>query len=159
MDGCHYGGSFRPGHHFSVVVCDPEGLADERLGGSRTETDDDLRSDQLDFRVEPRHARLNLGSIRFGVNAALAPRLPFEVLHHVRHVHFRADYARIFQTLIQDATCRAHERLTCQVFVVARLFADEHNSNVTGSFTEDGLSSSLIQVAIGAGLCGFFQKG
>src|SRR5437868_3027727 len=73
------------------------------------------------------------------MDAALAARLPLEVLDHVRHVRLTPVYASLVERAIQHLPRRTHEWCTGHVLAVARLLADEHEPGALGSLAEDGL--------------------
>jgi hypothetical protein len=60
------------------------------------------------------------------VDPALPARLPLEVLHSVRDINLRSIDPRFFERAIQDFSRGSHEWFTGKVFLVARLFAEEH---------------------------------
>src|SRR5262245_46720140 len=70
----------------SAVPCQAKFGAEQRLRRGGAEADEHPRSDDLDLGFEPRVASLPLASIRLLVNASLASRHPFEVLHGVGDV-------------------------------------------------------------------------
>ena len=95
-------------------------------------------------------ARANLGDARLDVNATLAPRFPFEMLHDVGHIDLIARDTGCLERLVEHASRGPDERLSRQIFCIARLFADEHHSGISSTFTKDRLRRISIQVAAGA---------
>lgn len=89
----------------------------------------------------------DLHRIRFFVNAALAPRLPFEVFDHVGDVGLLAIDAGFFKRIVEQLTRRTNERFAGQIFFVAGLFADKHDVCTAGAFAENGLRSLFPKVA------------
>src|SRR3982074_3342957 len=58
---------------------------------------------------------------------ALAARLEFEMLHSIGDEDFAAIEARVRDRPIEEATGGTDERPTAQIFVIARLPANEHD--------------------------------
>src|SRR5215203_6735 len=114
-----------------------EGISYQRLGRRRAETHDNPWMQQRNLSIEPRAARANLPGLRLRMDAALAPRLPFEVFHHVRDVNPFARNPRLPQSLLEHTPCGPDERMARQIFVVAGLLADEHHLRRRRSFTKN----------------------
>jgi hypothetical protein len=81
------------------------------------------------------------------VNAALAARLPFEVLHRVGHKDPLAIDPHGLQRLVQDAPRRSYERMAGLVLLITGLLADQHQRRLDRSFSEYGLGGVLPQTA------------
>jgi len=97
--------------------------------------------------LEPRAARGQLAPARLRVDAALAARLPLEVLDRVRHVdRFPVD-ARLREGLVEHAAGRADERRSFPVLSVAGLLADEHRDRAPLAGAEHRLRRVLPQRA------------
>ncbi len=99
------------------------------LCSSRSQADDYLRVRCGNLSVQPWAARLNFGVARFFVDAAFACLVwhPTEVLHNICHIHLRPGDPCRLQGVIQNSACRADERMTGKIFLVARLLAYEQN--------------------------------
>jgi hypothetical protein len=69
------------------------------------------------------------------------------MFHRVRDVKFLAINSRFFQRLIHDFSGWANKRFTLQIFVIARLFADQHDRRVFRTFTKDGLRGPFKEMA------------
>src|SRR5438874_3741148 len=121
--------------------------AEDRLRSRGSETDDDARLDDIDFRLEPRPARSDLRGVWFLVDALFSSWLPLEVLHHIGHVDRRAIDARLIEGAIEQAARRPDEWPALQVFGIARLFADKHHRRGLLPFAEDRLCACLPEVA------------
>src|SRR5712691_2639219 len=105
---------------------DAKPRSDHGLRSGRSEADDDARLDDIDLRLQPWPAGSDLRGIRLLVDAPLAARLPFEVLHHVGDIDAAAIDARFLQGLVQEVAGRPHKGPALKVFLVSRLLADEH---------------------------------
>src|SRR5258705_12701863 len=104
-----------------------EGVSEQGLSRRRAKAHDRPRLDELDLDVEPRPAGGDLAGPRLLVNPALAARLPFEMLDHVRHVNALAVDAGFFERPIEELARRADERTARDIFLIARLLANEHD--------------------------------
>jgi hypothetical protein len=80
------------------------------------------------------------------MNPALPTGLPFEVFHRVRNVNFLAINSRFFEGLIHDFSSGSNEGFTLLIFVIARLFADQHDRRVSRAFAKHGLCSPLVEM-------------
>ena len=72
---------------------------------------------------------MNFGVSRLFVNALL-PSLsshPFEMFDDIRQVNFRPFNCCFFHRLVEQSARRADKGMTGQVFLIAGLFADEHD--------------------------------
>src|SRR5687767_15837601 len=108
----------------SALLSHLEAAAQQGLRRGGPEAHEDAGSYQRDLRLEPWPARADLARIRFGMDAALAARLPFEVLDDIRDVHPRTADASLFEGTIEQAPGRADERMPREVLGIARLLAD-----------------------------------
>ncbi len=76
------------------------------------------------------------------------------MLHRVRNVNFLAINSRFFERLIHDFSSGSNEGFTLLIFVIARLFADQHDRRVFRTFTEDGLCGPLVEMTC----CAFARR-
>src|SRR4051812_615678 len=134
----------------AAILGDLERSAKQRLRRRRAEAHDHPRLHHLDLSGQPRPARRDLARVRLVVDAPLALRDPLEVLHHVGHVAERAIDARFRQRLVEQAPGRPDERLARQIFLVARLLADEHDLGLLRPRAEDRLRAAFVQIAAAA---------
>jgi hypothetical protein len=86
------------------------------------------------------------------MDATLAARFPFEMLHRVGDVNFFTIDPRFFQRAIHNFSGRTDERFPGNVLVIAGLFADEHDRRFLWTFAKNRLSSTLVQMTSGATL-------
>src|SRR3954467_2496776 len=128
-------------HDRTTLLRDTERLAKQRLRRSGAETNEDAWLDQRNLGFEPGPARRHLRRVRFRVDPPLAPRLPLERLHDVGHVHDLAVDACLLQRAIEQPAGGPDERLSRDIFGVARLLADEHDAGAGWSVAEDRLGS------------------
>src|ERR1051326_2721641 len=134
-------------HELAALNRHFEFRADHRLRRGRSEADDGARLDDVDLRLQPRHASGDLDRIRLLVDASLSARLPFEMLHDVRDVDARSIDARFVERLVEQCARRTDERTSGEILFVARLLADEHHRRRLLSFTEHGLRSGFPKIA------------
>src|SRR4051812_5791245 len=73
----------------------------QRLRGRCAKADDHLRSNGVNFGIEPRTAGRDLDRVRLLVNAALAARLPLEVLHGIGDVHLLSIDAGLYERFVE----------------------------------------------------------
>jgi hypothetical protein len=107
------------------MIADLEPAAEERLSGHRAQRHGDPGLDYPELRFQPAVAGRDLGSVGALVDAALAARLPFEVLHRVRNVGVGALDAALAQRAVQEMAGRADERVALLVLLVSGLLADQ----------------------------------
>src|SRR4029077_19791902 len=99
------------------------------------------------LRFQPRAAGCDLARIWFLMNSAFPARLPFEMFHRVRDINLLAINSRFFQRPVHDFSSWSHERFTLLIFVIAGLFANQHDRRVIRAFTKDGLRGPLVEMA------------
>src|SRR4029079_13879195 len=85
--------------------------------------------------VIPKFAPFDFIPIRPLVQAPLAPRFKLEMLHGVGDEYVVAVEARIADCAIEHASCGANKRVTCEIFVIARLLAEHHQTRMRRSLT------------------------
>lgn len=81
------------------------------------------------------------------MHAALAARLPFEVLDCVGHIDFLARDACFIERAIEHRACRTHERLALQILLIAGLLADDHQRRMTRTRARHRLRRVLVERA------------
>jgi hypothetical protein len=86
------------------------------------------------------------------MQAALAARLELEVLDRIGDVASRALEPGLLEADVEQASGRADERAACNILLVARLFADEHDVGLLRSLAEDELGGVLVEFAACAAL-------
>src|ERR1051325_2176832 len=145
--------SERRRHALSALGRDLELTAEQRLRRGRPHAHERLRLHDRELVVYARAVRVDLALVRTLVDPPLAARLPFEVLDDVGDVDGFAIDARFFERAIEQFAGRTDERMALQVFVVARLLADEHQFRALRSFSKYGLPRVLPQIAVAARLC------
>src|SRR5579862_4263220 len=99
-----------PRDRLAAFASDTKARAKECLRRGRAEQDEYLRSDGFEFRVEPTPAGGNLFPIRLVVDAALALRVPLEVLDRVRDVDPAAVDAGECECVVEHAAGGPDER-------------------------------------------------
>src|SRR5687767_7003714 len=115
---------------------------EQRLRSRRAQGHNHFRFDYGSFRLEPGATCSNLQCVWFFVYAPFAARLPIEMFDDIRDVRLFAIDTCFFQRFIKQATGSTNERLACQIFFIARLFAVKHHYRPARAFTEDGLGDS-----------------
>ncbi len=140
----------------TAIPGDAEVFSEERLRGTRSETNEDCGADDFEFRVEPGAARFDLRMTRLLVDAALSSfrRGPFEMLHHIGDVDVGAIDARFDECFVEESSCRPNEWMAGLVLTITGLLADEHHLGSRGTFAENGLGCIPPEVAGFAGAGG-----
>src|SRR5205823_14339726 len=80
------------------------------------------------------------------MNPAFPPGLPLEMFHRVRDVNFLAINSRFLERSVHDFSRGPNERFTLLIFVIARLFADQHDRRVLRAFAENSLCGPLVKM-------------
>src|SRR5262245_52719604 len=91
------------------------------------------------------------------MQAPLAAPNPFEVLHRIGNVNFRAFDLRLRQGAIEQPPGRPDEWITLAILLVARLLADKNHPGLMRSSAEHGLRRMAIEIATFAILSGLAQ--
>ena len=81
------------------------------------------------------------------MDTPFAAPLPFEVLDGVRDVNVVALDPRLLECAIEKFAGRPDKWFSGQVFLISRLFAQEHKPHVFRSFAEDGLGRAFVNMA------------
>ena len=68
------------------------------------------------------------------------------MFHRVRDVNFLAINSRFFERLVHDFPSRSNKWFTLLIFVIPRLFADQHDRCVFRTFAKNGLCSALVEM-------------
>jgi len=111
----------------------------QRLERRRPERDDDFRRDPRQFFVEPVAAGFAFTLRGREMRAFLAVRFPFEVLHRVCQIERRAGKRGLGEDFVEQRARRTDERLAFAIFLIARLFADQHHARIGGTDARHGL--------------------
>ena len=69
------------------------------------------------------------------------------MLNRVGDVHCLPIYSRLFQRLIHDFSGGSNERFARDVFVIAGLFANEHDRRALWPFAKHSLRGPLVKMA------------
>ncbi len=77
------------------------------------------------------------------------------MLDHVSDVYFVTGDSGSDKRLIEYLAGRPDERITSKVFLIARLFSDEHHLGLRVPLAEHGLRSAAPNIAATAARCGF----
>src|SRR3954470_16078540 len=145
VNGGHYKWRERRLDQFATTLAHPKTFAEQRLRGGGAEANEDGRLYHVQLRLKPRMARCDFAAVWLLVNAPLANGLPLEMLHDVCDVNLVAVDSHFLQNLVEEFSGRTHEWAASKVFIVARLFADEHHLRIGRAFAEDCLGTSFPQ--------------
>lgn len=131
----------------SSRFCQSDRTPEHARGGRRSKTENDPRLNRLDLGLKPRTTSPHLGGIRLLMESDLSRAHPFEMLHGVGHVNFFSWNSRPPEQFIEKSAGRTDERLSFQVLLISGLFSHKHQSRSSSSFSENRLSSLLIEIA------------
>src|SRR6185295_6277915 len=134
-------------HQLSARARDRLVAAGQRPRRGRAERHRDLRLEKTQLVLQPPVTGFDLVGVRLLVNAPLAARLEFEVLHGIRDVDAGAVDAGLGERAVEHLPGRSDERLAGQILLVARLLADEHDPRVRRPLAEHGLGRVLVERA------------
>src|SRR5882724_5235430 len=79
------------------------------------------------------------------MDSALTSRLPFEMLHRIRHINVASIDSSLFERLVHDFSCRSDERFASDILVIPRLFSNQHDWRGFGSLAKDSLRGALVK--------------
>src|SRR5947199_2336107 len=128
----------------AAILRDPERVAEDRAGRRGAEADENLRLDQGQLGVEPRTTSLELVRPWRLMDSALAALLELEVLDRVGDVELLALETRFGQRLVKHLAGRTDEWRALPIFLIPRLFSDEHDPRGGRASAEDGLRGVAI---------------
>jgi len=81
------------------------------------------------------------------------PAAPFKMLHGVCHVNMAAIDSRFLQSAVHNFRRWSDKRPAGDVFIIPRLFPNQHNWRILGSLAKDSLRRVLVKVTCLAMLC------
>lgn len=84
------------------------------------------------------------------MQALLAARLEFEMLHRIGDIGLAAIDAGIGQSAVEEFSCRPNKGPALQVFLIARLLTDKDDRRLRGTLAEDGLGRVFVERAAAA---------
>ncbi len=145
--------------YLAPLTGDSKSRAENSLRRCRTHGHDEVGPDDPKFRFQPRTAGCDFARVRLLMNSAFAAGLPFEVFHRVRDVNLRPIDSSVFKRAIHDFPSRTNKRFAGHIFVIARLFANQHHRCALRPFAKDSLGSALVQITRSAMCCGLAHRG
>jgi hypothetical protein len=120
------------------------------------EGDDPFRLHEAPFFVEPPAASVDFRRLRFLVETQFSPRLELEMLDGAGDEHLRAVQPDARKRLIENLPGWPDEGSAAQIFLIAGLFANEHQGSMSGSLARDRLSRAAVKrttLTLRLGLC------
>ena len=88
----------------------------------------------------------------------LAAHLMLEVLHRVGDEDLFAIDARLLQRLVEHTTGWTDEGMAIEIFIVARLLANQHQRRMSRALSGNRLGGELGEIAASAGVFRFAQR-
>src|SRR5215472_4572076 len=136
-------------NQISTSSCHAEIFAEQGLSRAGTETYQNLRLNNLKFRVKPRTAGFDFRLPRFLVNTSLAALRchPLEVLYDIGDVDLRTIDSDFGQHFVEQPPGRSDKWMSGAVFAVARLLSDKHHPRGRRAFSKYSLRAQLREVA------------
>src|SRR5579863_2102256 len=110
--------------------------ADQSLRCARAQTDHNCGTNYRDFSIEPWTACSDFLRVGLFVNSPLTALGRIEVLDHVGDIDLVARDSGSEQGLVEQLSGGPDERMTGHVFLVTRLFADEHHLGMRSPFAK-----------------------
>src|SRR6185437_2540817 len=144
-------------HPLAALLADTEVSAQQTLCRAGAQEHDNLWACHFNFGVKPGTAGADLECAGFLMNAALAARLPLEVLDDVCHINVIAVDTCGLQCLVEHSAGGPNKRAALNIFFVAGLLSHHEYSRVRVPFAKNSLRAALPQVAAFANGCGFPQ--
>jgi len=132
--------------------------AEERLGCGGSEADDEPGADGFYLSIQPGAACCDFAHGGFFMDAALAARLPLEVLYGIRDVCSAALDAGFFQAGVEQTARGSDEGTASEILLIAGLLTNEQNRCRGATLSEDGLRGIAIEVATAALFGGCQQR-
>jgi len=132
--------------HFPALTRNAKPRAEERLGCGRAHGHDQLWLDDSQLCFQPGATCCNFARIRFLMNPAFPARLPLKMFHRVRDINLRSIDSSFFERLVHDFPGWPDERFTGDIFIITRLFADEHHRGTFRTFTKNRLRRPLVKM-------------
>src|ERR1051325_5867092 len=129
----------------ATVLRHLEVISNQRLCCGRAATHHDFWFQQAEFGIQPWPTRGDFARVGLFVNAPLAFRFPFEVLHRIGDVNLVAIDAGFDKRFVEQLARRADKWFAREVFVVTRLFPYKNNFCVPRPFAKNRLRSGLPQ--------------
>src|SRR4029079_4120217 len=137
-------------HNTSTIARHARRRTENRFRGGGTETGQDRRFDQSEFRFEPWTARGNVARSRGFMEPSFSTRLPFEMFHRVCDVNDLSIDPSFLERAVEQLAGWPDKRFPLQILLVAGLFADKNNLRIFGSLPENRLSGVFVKRTSGA---------
>jgi catecholate siderophore receptor len=125
-------------------LLDRHGLADQRARSGGAERNGNRRPYQLALMLEPPAARLDFAGVGLAVDPPFASSDELEMLDRIGDVGLRAVDAGLLKKSVEQLPRRADERAPGEVFLIARLLADEDDLRVERPFAEHRLRAAFV---------------
>lgn len=158
MDGRQHVRAVRKRHEAPANLTDRQSPARQAAQRRRAKRDNNPRSDQSAFDVEPDVATVYLVGVRPLVQSPFSARFEFEMLHSIGDENFAPRDAGLVKRTRQNGAGGTHEWLALSVFLIARLLADQHDGSARRTFARHDLGAEFIERAARAFRLGGVQR-
>lgn len=128
-----------------ALAAERQSFAGKRMSRGRPQGDDENRLNNRHLALEPPAALLDLIAIRPLMQPPFAPRLVFEMLDRIGDIDRTPIEACFHKCAIEHGAGRPDKGMALNVFLIARLFADENERRRGIAFAEDGLRRVLVK--------------
>lgn len=143
-EGC--GGQTRRGEGAAQIL-DADGTTERGARGCHSQTNNNGRTDHADLGRKPWITGLDLAIFGLFVKSQFSTPLPLEVLDRVRYIGLFTFEPGLNQRPVQHPTCRSYKRMPLSIFLVPRLFADEHHFCWCVALAENCLRCVSVEIA------------
>lgn len=123
------------------------GTAGERVKSRRAHGDDQLWFEQPQFRSQPPRAALHFPAVGARMEPPFASLFKLEMLDGVGDITLRAIEVRFLQARIEQPAGGADKWMALQVFFIAGLFADKHDTRIVSALAKNQLGGILVKIA------------
>jgi hypothetical protein len=147
------------GQHLAPLPGDSESRSENGLRRCRTHCHDEVGPNDPQFRFQPGTARCDFARVRLLMNSAFSAGLPLKMFHRVGHVNLRSIDSSVRERAIHNFPSWTNEWSARDIFVIARLFANQHHRCALRTFAKDSLGSAFVQMTRSAVSCCFAHGG
>jgi len=140
-------------HHSPAFLRHAKFRAEQGLACSRSQANDEFRSNRLDLSIQPRAAGGYLSHRGFLMDAPLAAGLPLKMLYGIGDIGDLTVNSRFRHALVEQLPGGSDEWLSRKIFLIAWLFPDEQDLRRRAAVAEYSLGRVAIKLATAAVLC------
>ena len=132
--------------YLAAFARDSKRRSENRLCCRRAHGNHQLWLNNSQLRFQPRSAGGDLARIWFLMNPSFAAGLPLKMFHRVRHINLGSINSSFLKRLVHDFPGGSNERSPGDVFIISRLFANQHDRGVLWAFAKHSLRCTLVKM-------------